>query len=222
VTALACTVSGCGSTAAYLDTSTARVSGWVEVRRHGGAAATATWHCSAVCAALALAGAEVEVAVRTRLADLLDIEAAVFTALDDPVTGDTALSLARRQGLATARRIVARDQPDEGEARCHLCGCAEDDPCAGICAWVPDGMRDTCTACAPPAPCTTGGCGTPEDEVDGNDPTLWGWICVYVGGSDVRMRWVCSPVCAAAAIEAGGAELAAGELAASAGGDGRG
>jgi hypothetical protein len=51
-----CTTSGCGSRAAYLDTSTARTSGWVEVRPDGGAAATALWYCSTLCAGLALAG----------------------------------------------------------------------------------------------------------------------------------------------------------------------
>jgi hypothetical protein len=55
----ACGTSGCGASAAYLDTSTARVAGWVEVRRNGGAAATSTWFCAPLCAALDLGGAEI-------------------------------------------------------------------------------------------------------------------------------------------------------------------
>jgi hypothetical protein len=217
MTAPACTISGCGSSAAYLDTSTARCSGWVEVRRYGGAAAVATWHCSALCAALTLAGDQVEVAVRTRLAAELDAAAAALitdTDLDYRVVPE------RHRGLQTARRIVQPDQADD-VARCHACGCTEDDACAGGCTWATRGMQDTCTACAPPTPCTTEGCGTPAEDWDGSDPELWGWICVYVGGSDTRMRWVCSALCATEAIDAGGAELAAQDLTAATGGDPR-
>lgn len=64
LTAAACPTSGCGSSAAYLDTSTVRMSGWIEVRPHGGAAATARWFCGPLCAALGLGGAEVDTAVR--------------------------------------------------------------------------------------------------------------------------------------------------------------
>jgi hypothetical protein len=210
-----CTTSGCGAAAAYLDTSTARVSGWVEVRTSGGA--TARWFCAPLCAALDLGGAEIGTALRTVLAD--DLTAAAVRLVESAEL-DEAVLLERHRGVETARRLIEPDQADD-VARCHVCGCTEDDPCAGGCAWVPGGMQDTCTSCAPPVPCSTAGCGLPEDEVDANDPLLWGWICVYVGGSDVRMRWVCSPVCAAAAIEAGGAELAAQELAAPAGGEPR-
>lgn len=217
MTATACTTSGCGSTAAYLDTSTARCSGWVEVRTAGGAAATSRWYCSALCAALATGGAEIEVAIRTRLADTLDLATATLietSGLTEPVLLD------RARGVETARRLVEPDRAGD-VARCHLCGCTEDDPCAGGCAWVPGGMQDTCTSCAPPQPCTTADCGLPEDEVDGSDPALWGWICLYVGGTDTRMRWVCSPACAAAAITAGGAELAAQDMAGAAGREAR-
>jgi hypothetical protein len=207
-----CTTSGCGSRAAYLDTSTARVSGWVEVRPDGGAAATALWYCSTLCAGLALAGDQVEVGVRARLGVELDSAAA---RLAQEQVLDLGLLLERIRGVETARRLVQADY-DASEARCHLCGCTEDDPCAGGCAWVPGGMRDTCTSCAPPSPCSTRGCGTPADEVDGNDPLLWGWICLYVGGTDTPARWVCTPGCAAAAITAGGAELAAQDQAAAA------
>ncbi|WP_333769605.1 hypothetical protein [Streptomyces sp. IBSBF 2435] len=207
-----CTTSGCGSLGAYLDTSTARMSGWVEVRTAGGAAATAHWYCTALCAALTLGGGQVEAAVRTRLASNLDAAAARLAA--DPAL-DLGLLLDRIRGIEIARRLVQPDRAGD-VARCHVCGCTEDDPCAGGCAWVPGGMEDTCTSCAPPVPCTTAGCGTPEHKVDGSDPALWGWICVWVGGTDARMRWVCSPPCALDAIEAGGAELAAQDTAAAA------
>lgn len=212
-----CATSGCGSRAAYLDTSTARTSGWVEVRPDGGAAATALWYCSTLCAGLALSGDQVEFGVRARLGAALDSAAARLA--QDQVLGLDVL-LERIRGMQAARRLVVADY-DAAEARCHLCGCTEADPCAGGCAWVPGAVRDTCTACAPPPPCSTRGCGVPADAVDASDPTLWGWICVHVGGTDSPMRWVCSPSCAAAAITAGGAELAAQDQAAAApeGGD---
>jgi hypothetical protein len=183
MTAPACTVSGCGSSAAYLETSTARCSGWVEVRRYGGGGSAA---------------------------------AALITDTDL----DYRVVPERHRGLQTARRIVQPDQADD-VARCHACGCTEDDACAGGCTWATRGMQDTCTACAPPTPCTTEGCGTPAEDWDGSDPELWGWICLYVGGSDTRMRWVCCPLCANEAIDAGGAELAAQDLTAATGGDPR-
>lgn len=214
----ACPVSGCGSSAVYLNTSTARASGWVEVRTAGGAAAMSHWYCSALCVALATGGDQVEVAVRTRLAAELDAAAAALIGNADL---DYRVVPERHRGLQTARRIVQPDHVDADAARCQACGCTQDDACSGGCAWAP-GMCGLCTACAPPVPCTTEGCGTPAEEWDGSDPKLWGWICLYVGGSDTRMRWVCSALCATEAIDAGGAELAAGELAASAGGDGRG
>lgn len=35
-------------------------------------------------------------------------------------------------------------------ARCRVCGCTEDTPCPGGCAWVPDpdGWGDLCSTCA--------------------------------------------------------------------------
>jgi hypothetical protein len=211
-----CTTSGCGSRAAYLDTSTARTTAWVEVRPDGGAAATALWYCSTLCAALALGGDQIEVALRARLGVELD-SAAARLAQDQGL--DLGSLLERIRGVETARRLVHADY-DASEARCHLCGCTESDPCAGGCAWANGpGARDVCTSCVPAAPRMTPGCGVPADTVDASDPALWGWICVHVGGTDTPMRWVCSPPCAAAAITAGGAELAAQDQAAAGGGE---
>ncbi|MCZ7414276.1 hypothetical protein [Streptomyces sp. WMMC897] len=65
-----------------------------------------------------------------------------------------------------------------------------------------------------PTACGTGGCGLDEDELDISDPTVWGWICVHIHGTDGPARWWCSPPCAAAAITRAGAELAAADAAA--------
>lgn len=62
--------------------------------------------------------------------------------------------------------------------------------------------------------CRTKGCGQPEDEVDGSDPAIWGWICLHVGGTDTPLSWYCSLPCAHAAITRRGAELAADDQAA--------
>lgn len=85
--------------------------------------------------------------------------------------------------------------------------------------WYPaDQVRltpaPTGTAAAVTGPCRTKGCGQPEDEVDGSDPAMWGWICLHVGGTGIPLSWYCSPPCAHAAITRGGAELAAGDQAA--------
>ncbi|MGW0566135.1 hypothetical protein [Streptomyces tauricus] len=40
---------------------------------------------------------------------------------------------------------------DEDEARCVRCGCTENTPCQGGCAWIPNAqMIDLCSACATP------------------------------------------------------------------------
>ncbi|WNI16647.1 hypothetical protein [Actinacidiphila sp. ITFR-21] len=46
-----CGVSGCGSTAAYLDATTVRTAGWVQVRRAAEPAGSARWFHSLACAA---------------------------------------------------------------------------------------------------------------------------------------------------------------------------
>jgi hypothetical protein len=44
----------------------------------------------------------------------------------------------------------AVDAPDESVATCKVCGCTEDDPCDGGCAWITGNSLeiDLCTACA--------------------------------------------------------------------------
>lgn len=57
--------------------------------------------------------------------------------------------------------------------------------------------------------CHTPGCGTSAEDLDASDPSVTGWICVQVAGTDGPARWWCNPWCANAAVTAGGAELEA-------------
>ncbi|MDX3629016.1 hypothetical protein PV728_01565 [Streptomyces europaeiscabiei] len=60
----------------------------------------------------------------------------------------------------------------------------------------------------PDGACATPGCGLSADDLDTADPTVWGWICVDVAGSDGGPRWWCSSFCAIAAMTAAAAQLA--------------
>lgn len=65
--------------------------------------------------------------------------------------------------------------------------------------------------------CQTKSCGRTAEEIDESNPFVSGWICVKVAGTDGPARWWCSVWCANSAITAitaGGAELAAADLAA--------
>lgn len=64
--------------------------------------------------------------------------------------------------------------------------------------------------------CHTPGCGMAEEDLDASDPTVSGWVLVQVAGTgtDGPARWWCNSWCANSAITAGGAELAAADLAA--------
>lgn len=209
-----CPTSGCGSPDAFLDTSTARTWSWVQVRKPGLPPEAATWHwyCSQACAAAALGGTtELERAIRSALVDELDAAAARLSTL---YPGDL-LMLLRAHGLQMARRIVAPDRPAEGAAFCWLCGCTEDDACAGGCWWVPDpdGVRDMCSNCTdrPAEQCATPGCGS-TDDLDASDPALWGWIHMQVAGTDGPARWVCSAGCVGTVLSAAAAELAENDM----------
>lgn len=50
--------------------------------------------------------------------------------------------------LAAHMRVIASAGPDEPPA-CRVCGCTEDDPCAGGCQFIPDptGQGELCTRC---------------------------------------------------------------------------
>jgi hypothetical protein len=50
--------------------------------------------------------------------------------------------------LAAHMRLIASAGPDEPPA-CRVCGCTEDDPCAGGCRFIPDptGQGELCTRC---------------------------------------------------------------------------
>lgn len=210
MTARACPVSGCGSQVAYVDATTARADDWIRVAParapHG-----ARWYCSTACAAAALAPqpGDVERTVRTALVEELTAAAARIAVL---YPGDL-LMRSRRIGLETARRITAPDRPDDDIAHCWLCGCTEDDACAGGCSWVPDpdGIRDVCSNCtdaAVPAgsACATPGCGT-TDDLDPSDPAMWGWVRLEVAGTDGGPRWFCGAMCVGTAMVAAAAEL---------------
>lgn len=211
MTAPVCTTRGCGSLTAYVDTTTRRAQAWIRVQP-ADQPHEARWYCTAACAAAALAGgpAEVERTVREALVQRIDAAAG---RLGELYPGHP-LMLARRHGLETARRIVAPDEPDEAAARCWLCGCTEDDACAGGCSWIPDptGIRDMCWHCPDPdeagEPCRTPGCGTTED-LDPSDPVAVGWIRLQVAGTGGGPRWYCNPWCVDAAIARAAAELAA-------------
>jgi hypothetical protein len=212
-------VSGCGSLEAVLDTGTQRTAAWVQVRVGGRPAHAAAWrwYHTPACAAAAL-GLEAGQAVRTQLTG--EITAALELLADAGM--DTWKVLGRRRGLESARRIVSLDRPGASVARCYLCGCTGSDPCAGGCWWVPDPqmhMREVCSACAPPGPCRTAGCGTAADNVDESDPELWGWIRVQVAGSGHEPVWVCSLLCATEVMGRAGDELAAAGHAPAAGHD---
>ncbi|WP_405930354.1 hypothetical protein [Streptomyces sp. NBC_00827] len=56
--------------------------------------------------------------------------------------------------------------------------------------------------------CPMPGCGTSADDLDASDPTVAGWICVQVAGTDGPARWWCSPWCMNGAVTAAAAELA--------------
>ncbi|MEW2631821.1 hypothetical protein AB0903_09210 [Streptomyces sp. NPDC048389] len=100
---------------------------------------------------------------------------------------------------------------------CDRCGCTDEMACEGGCAWVPNSrFLDLCSSCiTPDGRCTTPHCGTYSRE----DTAPFGWILVDVAGSTQPVRWHCSPWCATAAMTAMGAEIAAADMAAAAGGD---
>jgi hypothetical protein len=52
---------------------------------------------------------------------------------------------------------------------CRVCGCGEDTPCAGGCAWVPDPWQDgdLCSACLPPDPGLHTQAGRPDAPTGG-------------------------------------------------------
>jgi hypothetical protein len=57
--------------------------------------------------------------------------------------------------------------------------------------------------------CATPGCGLAAEDLDASGPSLWGWICVEVVGTEQGPRWWCNPLCVSAAIADARAELAA-------------
>lgn len=57
--------------------------------------------------------------------------------------------------------------------------------------------------------CPTPGCGTPAEDLDASDPTVFGWVLVQVAGAETAARWWCSPECASDAVSEAGADLAA-------------
>lgn len=62
--------------------------------------------------------------------------------------------------------------------------------------------------------CATPGCGLAADDLDASDPSVWGWVCVDVAGTEGGPRWWCNPLCVNAALAAARAELAAADQAA--------
>jgi hypothetical protein len=62
--------------------------------------------------------------------------------------------------------------------------------------------------------CLTPGCGMADEDLDASDPTVTGWVLVDVAGSSLGARWYCTPLCANAAITAGGADIEAADQAA--------
>lgn len=109
-----------------------------------------------------------------------------------------------------------------GEGPCCVrCGCTEGNACEGGCHWQPNPrMLDLCSSCINrDGTCPTPGCGEPADRLLLTDYDVWGWILLHVHGSVEPRRWLCSPWCAEAAITAAGAELAAADQAAAAGGE---
>jgi hypothetical protein len=70
------------------------------------------------------------------------------------------------------------------------------------------------------APCPySKACGSPVDELDASDPALSTWALVEVPGTGDDARWYCSPMCVSNALARAGAELAAADQAAAAGGE---
>jgi hypothetical protein len=51
--------------------------------------------------------------------------------------------------LAAHMRLIANAGPDDQPPACRVCGCTEDDPCAGGCTWIDDpaGMGELCSRC---------------------------------------------------------------------------
>lgn len=59
-------------------------------------------------------------------------------------------ALATEAGKDTRSPGESTQAAESDEARCVRCGCTENSPCAGGCAWVPNlGMVDLCSACVP-------------------------------------------------------------------------
>lgn len=57
-------------------------------------------------------------------------------------------------------------------AACRVCGCTEDNACAGGCWWVQDpsgDLSDLCSACMPSGPC-------PCEDCAGGWPDLTGYF----------------------------------------------
>ncbi|MDX3024039.1 hypothetical protein [Streptomyces acidiscabies] len=64
------------------------------------------------------------------------------------------------------------------------------------------------------APCSTDGCGTPDDY-DASDPAMLGWARLEVAGiEDAGARWYCTPECVADALARASVELEADDRAA--------
>jgi hypothetical protein len=114
----------------------------------------------------------------------------------------------RSLGLRQAQRIVA-PLSDVDEAQCEVCGCTENDPCEGGCAWVTGGMSDLCSACVVPArreaaECAVLGCGSQSSYLGFLESRI-GWTEVRQNWSGTDSRWYHSAQCAATALTAGSA-----------------
>jgi hypothetical protein len=140
----------------------------------------------------------------------------------DPELGKNVSSIVQQRATLEleCKRLQSLVAELRGEGPCCVrCGCTEDNACEGGCYWQPNPrLLDLCSSCINrDGSCTTPGCGMADDDLDLSDPTVWGWILLHVHGSLEPRRWLCSPWCVNAAMDAAAAELQAADLAAAGG-----
>lgn len=127
-TAETCHTPGCGTAAGEVDATNPFITGWICIEV-AGTDGGPRWWCNAWCANAAITAGGAELA------------AADQTAATDP---------AQQAPRPLHYAVTYVDQDDD--ARCVRCGCTENTPCKGGCAWMPNQqMTDLCSACATPA-----------------------------------------------------------------------
>lgn len=154
---LGCATPGCGKSPGELAAARRPVPlGWVLIDVAGGVHGP-RWWCSAFCAGVGVSTAGVEIAAADRAAATDPRQQAPNPPAPDTLEGQAAAEdLGPLYGGDVAQFISdaydsLADQDADEVARCHRCGCTEEQACEGGCHWVPNlQLIDLCSRCATP------------------------------------------------------------------------